>query len=139
MAASLAALVPKPRAHLTCYHGIFAPNSAVRALLIAGRKAGRGSGKEQAEQTDAKRHRAMIWVQRLKRVFHIEIEICRRCSGKLRVIASIEEPQVIERILNHLRPRQRVARSNPSEPDAAAARVADLTATASQIPPGTGT
>ncbi|HUG82363.1 MAG TPA: hypothetical protein VML01_11915 [Bryobacterales bacterium] len=94
--------MPKPRAHLTRYHGIFAPNSAVRALLVAGRKAGRGTGKEQAEQTDAKRHRAMTWVQRLKRVFHIEIEICRRCGGKLRVIASIEEPQVIERILNHL-------------------------------------
>ena len=57
--ARLAALVPKPRAHLTRYHGIFAPNSAVRALLVAGRKAGRGTGKEQAEQTDAKRHRAM--------------------------------------------------------------------------------
>ena len=27
---------------------------------------------------------------------------CRRCGGRLRVIASIEDPVVIERILDHL-------------------------------------
>jgi hypothetical protein len=35
-------------------------------------------------------------------VFAIDIETCRRCAGKLRVIASIEERPVIERILEHL-------------------------------------
>ena len=70
--ARLAALVPKPRAHLTRYHGVFAPASPERA-------------------------------QRLKRVFAIDIETCRECGGELRVIASIEEPAVIERILEHLR------------------------------------
>jgi len=30
------------------------------------------------------------------------IETCKRCGGKLRVIASIEDPVVIERILGHL-------------------------------------
>jgi hypothetical protein len=44
----------------------------------------------------------MSWAARLKRVFAIEITTCRRCGGKLRVIASIEEPGVIERILGHL-------------------------------------
>ena len=34
--------------------------------------------------------------------FDIDIEICRRCGGRLRVIASIKEPAVIERILKHL-------------------------------------
>ncbi len=42
------------------------------------------------------------WMQRLKRVFAIDIETCRRCGGRLKVIASIEEPEVIERILAHL-------------------------------------
>ena len=44
----------------------------------------------------------MSWAQRLKRVFAIDIETCRQCGGKLRVIASIEDPPVIERILEHL-------------------------------------
>jgi len=34
-------------------------------------------------------------------VFGIEIEQCVRCGGRLQVIASIEEPQLIERILAH--------------------------------------
>src|SRR5690606_2782624 len=42
------------------------------------------------------------WAQRLKRVFAIEIETCRRCGGRLRVIASIEAPTTIERLLAHL-------------------------------------
>ena len=45
----------------------------------------------------------MNWARRLKRVFRIEIEQCERCSGRVRVIASIEEPQLIERILAHQR------------------------------------
>jgi hypothetical protein len=48
------------------------------------------------------RHVAMSWARRLKRVFGIEIEDCARCGGNLGVIASIEEPQVIAKILAHL-------------------------------------
>jgi hypothetical protein len=32
----------------------------------------------------------------------VEIERCARCTGRLRIIASIEEPGVIARILAHL-------------------------------------
>jgi hypothetical protein len=32
----------------------------------------------------------------------IEIEKCDKCGGKVRVIASIEEPELIEKILRHL-------------------------------------
>jgi hypothetical protein len=35
----------------------------------------------------------------LKRVFAIEIETCQRCGGSLEVIASIEDPELIGRIL----------------------------------------
>jgi hypothetical protein len=43
-------------------------------------------------------------------VFAIEIETCRCCGGKLRVIASIEDPALIERILAH---RQQRAETEP--------------------------
>ena len=45
-------------------------------------------------------------MQRLKRVFHIDIERCRACGGTLRLIAYIETPEVIERILTHLATRE---------------------------------
>jgi hypothetical protein len=48
------------------------------------------------------RHVAMSWARRLKRVFGVEIECCTRCGGELKIIASIEEPQLIAKILSHL-------------------------------------
>ena len=45
----------------------------------------------------------MTWAQRLKRVFGIDAETCIRCGAAVRVIASIEEPALIERILAHVR------------------------------------
>jgi hypothetical protein len=48
------------------------------------------------------RHVAMNWARRLKRVFGIEIEACVRCGGQLRLVASIEQPEVIAKILAHL-------------------------------------
>ena len=102
--ACLAALVPPPRMHLTRYHGVFAPHSRLRAAVTP---AGRGRGKKpQAEEGADKPvtplHVAMSWARRLKRVFRVEIEACARCGGKLKVIASIEEPAVIAKILAHL-------------------------------------
>ena len=44
----------------------------------------------------------MTGVQRLKRVFKIEIETCEVCGGQVKVIASIEDPVVIKRIVAHL-------------------------------------
>lgn len=98
--ARLAALVPKPRAHLTRYHGVFAPHSGLREQVVPRRNA--EAGQTSSERIEVVRHRAMTWAKRLKRVFAIEIERCRRCGGQLRVIASIEDETVIERILDHL-------------------------------------
>jgi len=44
----------------------------------------------------------MTWAKRLKRVFNIEIEACSECGGDVRIIASIEDPAVINQILAHL-------------------------------------
>lgn len=44
----------------------------------------------------------MGWAKRLRRVFGIEIERCARCGGKLKIIASIEKPGLIAKMLEHL-------------------------------------
>ena len=54
----------------------------------------------------AERHAAMTWAQRLKRVFNIDIEVCGRCGGSVRVIACIEDQNVIDGILSHLRDKE---------------------------------
>ena len=47
----------------------------------------------------------MTWAQRLRRVFAIDIETCPDCGGKLRVIACIEDPPLIAKILWHIQQR----------------------------------
>ena len=99
----LVSLIPKPRVNLTRFHGIFAPNSKHRAQVTPAR---RGKVKKprslDEDQTPAERRAAMTWAQRLKRVFAIDIETCSECGGDVRIIACIEDPEVIRKILAHL-------------------------------------
>jgi hypothetical protein len=44
----------------------------------------------------------MTWAQRLKRAFNIDITICEACGGKAKVIACIQDPVTINKILTHL-------------------------------------
>ena len=103
--ARLAALVPKPRVNLTRFHGVFAPNSKHRAAVTPAKR-GKGNkpkvSDEGQEQTSAERRASMSWAQRLKRVFNIDIETCGECGGPVKVIACIEDPAVIDKILTHL-------------------------------------
>jgi hypothetical protein len=103
--ARLAALVPKPRVNLTRYNGVFAPNSKHRAQVTPAKR-GKGTKRpatgDSAEQTPGERRASMTWAQRLKRVFGIDVQTCRACGGALEIIACIEDPVVIEKILSHL-------------------------------------
>ena len=110
----LAALVPKPRVNLTRYHGVLAPNHRWRGLVTPARRGKGIKSISNAEvRTPAERHAAMTWAQRLKRVFSIDIEVCGRCGGSVRVIASIEDQDVIDRILTHLRQKEQETTTRP--------------------------
>ena len=102
--ARLAALVPKPRVNLTRYHGALAPNHRWRGWVTPGR---RGKGAKRLSSKDvaspAEQHAAMTWAQRLKRVFKIDIEVCGRCGGSVKVIVDasnrcIEDQDVIDKV-----------------------------------------
>ena len=58
------------------------------------------------ERTPEERHLSMNWMQRLKRVFGIDIETCERCGAKVKVMASIEAPAVSAPILKHLQQKE---------------------------------
>ncbi len=57
----------------------------------------------------------MTWAQRLKRVFNIDVDVeaCVHCGGAVKVVACIEDQQVIDKILSHLRKKDGL----PSPPD----------------------
>jgi hypothetical protein len=84
---------------------VFAVHARLRAAITP---AGRGPGAQRrvaAPQQPISKDLRLNWARRLRRVFGIEIEQCVRCGGRLKLIASIEEPEVIERILAHRRGR----------------------------------
>jgi putative transposase len=97
----LAALVPRPRLHLIRFHGVLAPNAKLRSKIVpapAERATETPSEDAHAQSAPAR----MSWARLLKRIFDIDMEHCSNCGGALKIIAAIEDPPVIVKILTHL-------------------------------------
>ena len=98
----LAALVPRPRLHLIRFHGVvLAPHAKLRAVIVpppAENASGQSADHAHAQPSPAR----MSWARLLKRVFDIDLEPCPNCGGALKIIAALEDPPVIARLLAHL-------------------------------------
>jgi hypothetical protein len=116
--AKLAALVPAPRAHLRTFHGILAPAARWRPLIVPTPDVHFGVCAHVAVPPESTRHtesepdktasalpprnKNYSWSELLRRVFEIDISVCERCGGPVRVIAAIQEPETTQIILNYL-------------------------------------
>jgi hypothetical protein len=80
------------------FHGVLAPNAGLRAAIVPGPVQNPIEHAEEHARTSAR----MGWARLLKRVFDIDLEHCPQCGGEFKIIAAIEEPAVIVRILTHL-------------------------------------
>ena len=107
--AKLAALVPRPRVNLTRYHGVFAPNSILRACIVPGKPRKKRttqnatSNLPNRSSPETAEPAQLTWAQRLKRAFEFDVTVCPLCGGTLRVIADISDPAIIDKILSHIR------------------------------------
>ena len=97
----LAALVPRPRLHLIRFHGVLAPNAKLRRQIVPAptERAAAPPTDHASAQGDTPR---MSWARLFKRVLDIDVEHCPNCGGALKIIAAIEDPPVIIKILSHL-------------------------------------
>ena len=107
----LAALVPRPRVNLTRYHGVFAPRARHRRRVVPAGKARASKRRENKGESDSTASRArritpMSWMQRLDRVFAIDLSQCPWCGAALRVIGEVTDPPVVARILAHIAARE---------------------------------
>jgi hypothetical protein len=100
----LAALVPSARVNLTRFFGVFAPNSQYRAEIIIQKKP--KNTVESKTQTADEKRKAMTWAMRLKRAFNIDIKTGQACGGAVKVLACIDDPVIISKILNHVQVKQ---------------------------------
>ena len=114
----LVALVPRPRINLIRFLGVLAPNAKARSKVIP--KPELVKKKDSHLESDKKEYnirQKMNWSRRLKKVFDIDISVCPNCQGQLKIVSTIEDPQVVKKILVHLKiPSEAPKISGPRAP-----------------------
>jgi hypothetical protein len=106
----LSALVPPPKHHLVRYHGILAPHSKFRPLVVPNKVTEEekkddpspSSPPDTPSPDTGTKTKRLTWAQLLQRVFDIDIRHCPQCGGEMKAIAAITEKAIIEKILTHL-------------------------------------
>ena len=91
------------------------PKSQAQTQLVTGQATAHVTAPAVKQLADKPRA-PLTWMQRLKRVFAIDIERCPDCGGRLRVITCIEEPQLIRKILRHVQGRDEETGSDARGP-----------------------
>ena len=88
------------------YHGVLAPHAGWRARVVAygeppietptGPSA---SANGPDGSSAAPRSRRWAWADLMRRAFEIDVLACPRCGGRLRLIATIDDPDAIRAVL----------------------------------------
>ena len=106
-------LVPRPRINLLLYHGVLAPNAPWRRAVVARAEPEASTvdscspskpADERGDEAKPDRARAKYraWADLMRRAFEADVLACPRCGGRMTVLATIDDPAVIRRILTHL-------------------------------------
>ena len=120
----LAVITPRPRVNLILYHGVLAPRAGWRRQVVqasAARESGvsdADAGRVHAADPDAGGGKPMArsdppnrsWASMMRRVFGYDVLACSRCGQAMRLVALIEQADVLRR---WLRPHPWAAWSAP--------------------------
>lgn len=108
----LAALVPRPRLNLIRYHGVLAPNAKWRSQVVPPQNDSETLSPAEIEVSEIDPlassgekkgvGRYISSSRLLRRVFDLDMETCPNCGGPVKIIAAIEDPSAIKKILTHL-------------------------------------
>ncbi len=116
----LAALIPRSRVNLFLYHGVLAAHARWRPRVVLAQPAdpampglaGTPDVSGVSPPAPQARPRHWAWAQLMERAFGVDVLACPRCAGRLRLVATVEDPQVIWAIL------ESVARADQASPPA---------------------
>ena len=113
----LSKLITPPRIHKHRYCGVLAPNAKLRREVVesagpagatlqllqeARAKMGLEEGAEEEPRSKLSRAAARCWALLLVRIYECLPLLCPKCSKPMRIIAFIQDPPVIEKILHHI-------------------------------------
>ena len=101
----LAALTPPPRRHRYRYYGVLAPNSPLRpavTALAAAPKPPLVEADDVAQESVVSRAARYVWAMLLGRIYEVFPLTCPQCGGAKRIIAFIDDPTEVKKMLTHL-------------------------------------
>ena len=96
--AALTAHIPNAGEHLVRYYGWY--SNVNRGKRRKAQREAPAPIEEVNEVSASAAKRA--WARLIKQVYEVDPLVCPRCTGPMRIIAFIEQPEVIEKILTHL-------------------------------------
>jgi len=109
--------IPDPRRHLVRYYGAY--SNATRGKREKAAASADPSSPHEAPEDAAipdGPYRAALrrrWAELIRRVYEVDPLVCPRCGSEMRVIGFIAQPAPIDRILDHLRRRDKIPRPPP--------------------------
>ena len=116
------AVVPRPAITLVVSPGVLAPHAPSRAHVVrSGRPAPalHAPGRE-ASPRAAGTPGAWTWAALMPRVLALDVLACPRCGGRLRVLATVQDPRAVQAVLAHLARSGAPAPPGPAPPAPAA-------------------
>ena len=94
--ARMADHIPDPGKHRTLSYGYYANR-------VRGDRAVEEPGETKVEAEPAKKRRCSAsWARLIAKVFHADPLTCRKCGGKLKIVAYLHDTVAIQQILDHL-------------------------------------
>jgi hypothetical protein len=94
--ARLADHIPDPGKHRTLFYGHYANR-------VRGDRAAEEPGEVKVEEERARKRRCTAsWARLIAKVFHADPLTCRKCGGKLKIVAYLHDHVAIKQILDHL-------------------------------------
>jgi len=115
----LCALIPPPRFHMLRYHGVLAAGANARVEVVPGAEPDEPpqlsllDGDHESPPPRPSRH---PWPWLLRRVFSVDVTVCARCGGPMRLLSIASEPGDIDAILRGMPPRSRAPpRAHPDQ------------------------
>jgi Putative transposase len=119
----LTVLIPPPRFHLLRFHGVLAPRAQLRAAVVprSSRDAALGGAPAPRLSPPAPQSPPvsgagrLSWAALMRRVFEIDVLLCRCCGGRRRIVAVYPGGPRLRELLDRLGLSQPPGRPPPRE------------------------